>query len=704
MANSLLKNNAHNSFADAIYKEILSRSGRYYYFLGKTLNWLDEAKPPMVIDSLSYEREVRNEIIAFKEITPADISYMLPRVNWVTGTIYDEYDDQYSTEIQGLNISSGGSSYGSIPTITIGTAITNNTGVGLNAQYFYGNFLYTVTGAGDTGTNVSNLLGVIGTQYTINTAKLTCVGVKATATCTIGTSGVNNQKVISASMVNRGSGYSVIPTVTFSSGAATATAVIKTGVLGATKLEDSKYYVQNNNTVFVCISNNNKATSTVAPTGISSGYLTTGDGYVWKYISSISTSSKFFTQSHMPIETANQHQYNVNGSITDVFIDNGGSGYLSAAQIIPLSTLVTIGETYYYNGYVYTVTTTGTTTSSYGSVPTLGSYTNGAVFSCDGLLTTITITGDGTGAVLTPLITNGRITEIQTNNAGIGYTYINIDIIGAGTGAIVSASMLSGVYQFSKQAQIELTTIVGNICSIQVISGGYGYGTPTISFTGDGSGATATATVVSGVITEITIVNRGSNYNWSNITITDATGAGASCRAVLSPFGGLGRDPINNLGCRSLMFYAKVGDNTNQGLLVSNDYRQIGIIKDPVRYADEYYLAANFATTCWKIKATASIDINIIADDIIYGSANSITYRYRVVSVSGTDILVIPLDNGTPTSGMQFTKSVGVSFIVSSVLTPTVNKYSGDMIFIDNELSFLATINSPSVLRTVINF
>lgn len=704
MANSLLKNIAHNSFADAVYKEILSRGSKYYYFLGKTLVWSDEANPPIVIDSLSYEREVRNEIIAMKEITPADVSYILPRRDWATGIIYDEYDDQYSTEIQGLNISAGGSGYSVAPTITIGTAITNNISVGLNEQYSYGNFLYTVTVAGNTGSSVTNLLGVIGTQYTVNTAKLICVGVKATASCAIGTSGVNNQKVISATMIVRGSGYSAAPIVTFSSGAAVATAVIKNGILGATKLEDSRYYVQNTNAVYVCISNNNKVASTVAPSGISSDYLTTGDGYVWKYVSSISVNNKFFTESYIPIDTANKNQYNVNGSITNIFIDNAGSGYLTASQVLPLSTTVDLGEKYYYNGYVYTVTTAGTTSASYGTVPTVGSYTNGAVFLCNGILTSFTITGDGTDALLTPLITDGKITSIQINNAGSGYTYINIAVNGAGTGAVISVAMLSGTNQYSKQAQTELTTIVGNICSIKMISGGYGYGTPTISFTGDGTGATATATVVGGVITAITIVNRGSNYNWATITITDTTGAGASCRAVISPYGGLGRDPINHLCCKSLMFFAKIGNNTNQGISVSNDYRQIGIIKEPIRYSDGYYLAANTATTCWKITATANIPVGIVADNEVTVSANSVNYRYRVVSVSGTDILVIPLDNGIPTSGMQFTKSAGISFIVSTVSPPTVNKYSGDMLFIDNEPSFVATTTSPSVLRTVINF
>ena len=60
MANSLLKTAAHNSFADGIYKEILSRSTRYYYFVGKTLSWLNESTPPVVIDSRAYEKDCRN--------------------------------------------------------------------------------------------------------------------------------------------------------------------------------------------------------------------------------------------------------------------------------------------------------------------------------------------------------------------------------------------------------------------------------------------------------------------------------------------------------------------------------------------------------------------------------------------------------------------------------------------------------------------
>ena len=704
MANSLLKTAAHNSFADGIYKEVLSRVSRYYYFVGKTLAWVDEATPPPAVDSGAYEKECRNEIIAFKEITPSDISYVIPRINWTSGVSYDIYDDQYSSEIQGLNLVSGGTLYANTPTITIGSVVPVSLAIITNAQYFYGGKLYTVKTGGTTSSSNLVLLGVIGTNYTHGGAVLTCVGIQATATCTVGVSGTNNQKVVSVSILNRGFGYTTVPVVVFSSGAASATAVITNGASGANKLEDTLYYVQNNYNIYVCVDNNNKGVSTVAPSGISSDYLATGDGYIWKYMSSISASSKFLTSNYMPVYTSNQNQYSANNSIINVFIDNPGSGYLSSSTALPLLTAVIAGQYYYYSGFIYTVTVSGTTGSAYPGTVVGQTYILGTASVICNLETTITVTGDGINASLTPLITGGKLSGVQLNNAGTEYTYANFVVNGAGTGASISATIFTRIEQFSYQAQIEVSTVTGTICNAKVVSGGYGYVSPSILITGDGTGATATATTINGVITKISIVNRGANYNWASVVITDASGAGATARVITSPFGGLGKDSINQLNAHSLMFYSKLSDNTNQGLTVTNDYRQIGIIKSPNRYKDGTQNTSNFSSTCWKINATAIINPSILVDDIVTTSSNSVTYKFRIVSISSADILVVPLDNGIPTSGMQFIKSSGIYFIVSTVTPPTVDKYSGDLLFIDNEASFVATSGSPAILRTVINF
>ena len=101
---SLLKSPLDNSIANAVYNEIQNRSARYYYFLGKTLTWNDETNPPYPIDSFNYELQTRNEIITLKEVNSTDVAFVIPRKDWVTGQVWDMYDDQYSTEVQGINL------------------------------------------------------------------------------------------------------------------------------------------------------------------------------------------------------------------------------------------------------------------------------------------------------------------------------------------------------------------------------------------------------------------------------------------------------------------------------------------------------------------------------------------------------------------------------------------------------------------------
>ena len=118
-SSSLIKTILHKTLAEGVYKDVTTRSSNYYYFLGKTLQWSDEAAPPYPVDSYAYERAVRGDIITMKAITPSDVSFVIPRVNWTTNTVYDMYDDEYSTEILGLKMVNGGTGYTSLPTITV---------------------------------------------------------------------------------------------------------------------------------------------------------------------------------------------------------------------------------------------------------------------------------------------------------------------------------------------------------------------------------------------------------------------------------------------------------------------------------------------------------------------------------------------------------------------------------------------------------
>jgi hypothetical protein len=62
------------------------------------------------------------------------------------------------------------------------------------------------------------------------------------------------------------------------------------------------------------------------------------------------------------------------------------------------------------------------------------------------------------------------------------------------------------------------------------------------------------------------------------------------------------------------------------------------------------------------------------------------------------------LDNAVPAVGSVFLNSLSETFTSAGVTAPTVDKYSGDLLFIDNKQAFTPTQDQTVTLRTVIKF
>jgi hypothetical protein len=135
--------------------------------------------------------------------------------------------------------------------------------------------------------------------------------------------------------------------------------------------------------VYKCLFNNFGGLSTVEPTGTSTAHFTTADGYVWKYMYSISTGSvlKFLNDSFIPVESDSVvSAASVVGQIFSAVVVDGGSGYTNGSQ-------------------------------------------------------TCTITGNGTGATAVATVVSGVITKITITAVGSGYTYATLSVAG-GTGFV----------------------------------------------------------------------------------------------------------------------------------------------------------------------------------------------------------------------------------------------------------------------------
>lgn len=885
-SSALLKTILHKALAEGVYKDITNRTSQYYYFLGKTIKWTDETSPPVPFDSVAYENETRNQIITMKQITPSDVSFVIPRFNWNVGEIYDMYDDRYSTEIIGLNVISGGSGYTTPPTITI-------TGGGGSGAKFY-----PIVYEGE-------IIGIEDNDYLVS------------------------QGVIDAS---NGSGYISQPTVTVTGGGGSGAiieAVLNIAPSGTQKLEDAKFYVMTEDfNVYKCLDNNNNSKSTSKPLGTSVESITTDDGYVWKYMYTvpINLRSKFFSDQYIPVVSALTNQIYSNGTVDNIIINNKGTGYTyaninvtgdgyvesdqtllsglsivsggtgyTAAQVVfgdpfttytnfaastsvfisqviknstgdfykvqapgtlgtsqpthrygvvtngtaalkyigttvkgtvtvsggaitgfnldggvydivmsngggvggtapykgynsapnvyfsgsgtgataqaklyngsvvystitnqgsgyttpptvtfgevfPHSTAVYVGQQFYYGNNLYTVTASGTThattnPTSTGSTP----FTNGTatlVYSgsrATGTATlrygagytfapSITITGTGGGsgadaswltsksnAKLLPVIDNGQIVQVIVKEPGIGYSNAVIEVTGDGKNAEIVADLSVGSIQ-SLQANNEILVTEGTINAIKVISGGYGYGVANVIIEGDGTGCEATTVLDSatGAIKKVVITKPGSGYTYANISI-EGNGKAAKLRAIIAPYGGHGKNSPDELFATTLMFYSNVSTDLNQGLSVNNDYRQVGIIKNPRRFEDSTRFNNNIGSACFLVQGSFNTsnfpsDTDVVVTRITNGVSSQ--KLYRLVTVTSSAALIQSLDNDVPQINDTFKKASDntKTFTVLSVANPTVDKYSGQMMFIDNKAGFTPSADETVTLRTVIKF
>ena len=64
-----------------------------------------DSSPPTPIDSVSQEFHVFDDLLAAKRVTSSDVSIVIPRRNWATGTVYDYYRHDYGHYVTGSSSS-----------------------------------------------------------------------------------------------------------------------------------------------------------------------------------------------------------------------------------------------------------------------------------------------------------------------------------------------------------------------------------------------------------------------------------------------------------------------------------------------------------------------------------------------------------------------------------------------------------------------
>lgn len=302
------------------------------------------------------------------------------------------------------------------------------------------------------------------------------------------------------------------------------------------------YVVTDENNVYKCLYNNKGRQSIVKPTGYSLRPFTTSDGYMWKYMYTISLTqaNKFMTPNHIPVRTA---------------VEPDGSAETERLLLVQNTAV---------NGSIQVIET-NTPGTNYSQIA------NGIV--------------EAGGKYTLKLSAIGANPPSPVDNF---YNGCSVYVI-SGTGA----GQLRRIINYSGSTKtMTVNTAFSSVCNSDsrvIVS-------PTVTIVGDGQGAKAYATVngSTGGIANIAMVTVGSGYTRAKayITANSVHGYGASANVVISPLGGHGSNPVRELAADRVLvnvqFTGQEGISANgNGYIPSNtEFRTITLLADPVLKVD----------------------------------------------------------------------------------------------------------------------
>jgi hypothetical protein len=242
----------------------------------------------------------------------------------------------------------------------------------------------------------------------------------------------------------------------------------------------------------------------------------------------------------------------------------------------------------------------------------------------------------------------------------------------------------------SLQWSVQATAVPGAIYNIQVTNGGSYLTTPIVTVNGTGTGCTAIANLTGTSVTSITIITPGINYTQATVSFSGS--GGATAHAILSPPGGIGFDPANQLKATNIMVDINYNESESGKITTANSYRQFGLLLNPLAYGSQYNFAANVGTLTTNISLT-SITGTYNPGDLVTGYTSGatayvvdfVTPVLRLTQVTGTFIVSETIQNSGATA-------IGT---VSTITYPDIQPNSG---------LILTTENMSPVLRAPAQF
>jgi hypothetical protein len=276
---------------------------------------------------------------------------------------------------------------------------------------------------------------------------------------------------------------------------------------------------------------------------------------------------------------------------------------------------------------------------------------------------------------------------------------------------------------------------------------------------GDGTGGKVSLVVNTGALVSATVVSAGSGYTYASIPLKTGTGSGATAyglfsdsaltssvtvggtaigalEAVISPQGGHGSDMELELNAKRVMTNIRLTYAEGSGdFPVDNDFRRIGILKDPYAYGTTSFATVDTVNGLFAVKidgATAGFQTDeTISQTVTGGVAKGTVVSWTLDSGSTTDGVLkyiqspdlhrdlgmvrafesnganaitgsVSLASGNVDTGNN-SSVLGVTF-ASGLATPEIASNSGDMIYVENRRLITRAPDQIEDIKLVIEF
>ena len=296
----------------------------------------------------------------------------------------------------------------------------------------------------------------------------------------------------------------------------------------------------------------------------------------------------------------------------------------------------------------------------------------------------------------------------------------------------------------STDSTVSAAAVNGALDTILVVAGGSSYSLSTgstitaIPIRGDGSSGICTVTISSGAISAATITTAGTGYTYAYITNADiiagtnagGAGSGANLNVIIPPKNGHGDNALKELGAFYVMINKSlVGAEGTSDIGVANDFRRIGLVRNPYNYGTTTVASATtrrqiYAAVFSSVSGTFTADEEInqastgaVGKVVEYDSTNKILYWYQtrfpdvgtdsdgnLTAFSGANAITGQSSSASATPSTSNSTTTNAVVFASGYSTPELVADSGDILYVEERSPITRASDQTENIKLIIEF